>query len=233
MAGKIIKPDALFEGGLILFQTRHSIKIQPLTPAMQPTLQEIADAAVRDVEARSTRRRRPARTSGGVKRVSAPGTVRIILPTPVKVERRDHRPHRSLAPGATPAPTRRYLFIFTTGLVLLAAGWLGLAWARASVGWQDEARGQRRDQILQQGMALHAQIKTLTLQAERLQEKSRILLQYSTDLRYSFYGDAGVSEIKQANSVLADRDRLLGEIAARRQKLADLREESAALYARP
>lgn len=198
---------------------------------MQPTLQEIADAAVRHVEGRGDRKRRPVRTSRGVKRVAPTGTVRITLPIPVKVGSPNRPPRLSRAPVAAPAPARRYLIIFTAGLVLLAAGWLGQSWLRASAGWQEEARMQRRELILQQGMALHAQIKTLALQAERLEEKASTLLQYSSDLRHSFYGNAGASEMEQADRVLADRDRLLGEMAARRQQLSDLRQESAALYA--
>jgi hypothetical protein len=200
---------------------------------MQLTLQEIADAAVRDFDARCAKRRRAGRAVRDVRSVTPKNTIRINLPIPVYAEGLNHPPHQHLSPPLeAPVPTTRYLRIFTAGVVLLAAGCLVLAWAHTSAAWREEARAQRRELILQQGMALHGQIKTLALQAERQEEKARTLLQYSSDLRYSFYGNAGAREAEQAESVLVDRDRLLAEIAVRRQQLSDLSKESAVLNAR-
>lgn len=200
---------------------------------MELTLQEIADAAIRDLDARSARRRRPVRPTRGAPRPFPPGPGQVARPLPVKVEVRVRPPR--LRPAAVPAaaPARRYLILFTAGLILLGAGGLGLAWAHASTGWQQEARGQRRELILQQGIILHAQIRTLSQQAERLEGKARTLLQYSADLRNSFDAASGASEIEQAEKVLADRVRLLGEIADRRRQIADLRHEAAALHEQP
>jgi len=139
---------------------------------------------------------------------------------------------RNRAPVAVPAPHKRYLIFFAVCCVLAVAVCFGLAWIRESAGWRDEVRAQRHGAILLQGTALHGEIETLAQQSARLEEKARILMQYATDLRYSFDGGYGSLQIKQADAVLADRDRLLREIENRRQRLSALGLDVAALNAR-
>ena len=57
-------------------------------------------------------------------------------------------------------------------------------------------------------------------------------MQYSSDLRYSLNGYDGSLQIRQADAVLADRDRLLAEIENRRQRLAGLHKDMAVLTER-
>lgn len=200
---------------------------------MELTLQELVDAASRDLDARDARRQRRVRNGRSVPRVSPSGAPRVARAVPAQGEERKGELRSRPAPAAQRAPIRRYVFMFAAVLVLTAAGSLALAWTRASAAWEDEARVRQRELILQQGMALHGQINTLARQAERLEQKARTLLEYSADLRFSSQGRAGDREIEQADAALADRKRLLGEIAARRRQIAELGRQSAALHARP
>lgn len=202
--------------------------------AMQPTLQEIATAAIRDIDARraAKRIRRVGRPVPGGRLPVKRKTVRIVLPLAVAFEGWERDVIRNRVPLAAPAPHKRYLMFFVTGFVLIVASSFGLAWARESAGWRGEERARRQGAIFQQAAAARGEMAALTRQAERLEEKARILLQYSSDLRYSLNGYDGSLQIRQADAVLADRDRLLAEIENRRQRLAGLHKDMAVLTER-
>ena len=204
----------------------------PFPVAMQPTLQEIADAAVRDFDRRDSLKR---------VRSSAPGTRktarrRIVrtadLPMAGPLAGRGHFSYPSLLSHEEPAPHKRYLVRFTIGLVVLVFTCLGVAWAHESTGWHNEEWSRRHQAILLQGTALHGQIRALSRQAERLDEKALIMTQYAADLRYSLFAYDAAEKVQQADLILADRDRLLVEIVHQRRRLAVLREEMAAHYTR-
>jgi hypothetical protein len=129
---------------------------------------------------------------------------------------------RNRRPVTAPAPHKRYLVLGALGVVLIVACSFAFAWVRETGSWRNEAQSRRHAAIMMQGAALHGQIENLSLQAERLDEKARILLQYSSDLRYSYPSQDDSLEIKQADAVLADRDRLLAEIENRRERLKEL-----------
>ena len=131
-----------------------------------------------------------------------------------------------------PAPHKFYLKLFAAGFVLLVAGGFGWAWVRESAAWRNEERARQHEAFLLQGRALQGQIEKLTQHTERLDEKARILTQYSSDLRYSFPGNDDSLLLRQVDQVLADRDRLLREIENERQRLATVRNSMAALNAR-
>lgn len=201
----------------------------------QPTLQEIAAAAIRDIDARRAKRIRRARgLAPGTRQVPRRKIVRIEQPMPLAEAFKswEHDLISNPAPVAAPAPHKRYLKFFAAGFVLVVAGGFGLVWARESATWRNEDRARQHEAILLQGKALHGQIGSLTQHTDRLEEKARILTEYSSDLRYSFPGNDGSLLIKQADQVLADRDRLLLEIENQRQRLAGLRNDMAALNAR-
>lgn len=144
----------------------------------------------------------------------------------------EHELINNPAPVEVPAPHKFYLKLFAASFVLLVACGFGWAWVRESAAWRNEERGRQHEAFLLQGKALQGQIDKLTQHTERLDEKARILTQYSSDLRYSFPGNDGSLLLKQVDQVLADRDRLLLEIENERQRLATVRNNLATLNAR-
>ncbi len=197
---------------------------------MPHSLQEIAAAAIRDIDIREAKRR--ARRLARVKKPAPkPKTVRPDLPLADAFAAWEHDVVSNPLPVELPAPHKRYLILFTAGFVLLVAVWFGWAWARESVGWRNEAEAQRHAAILLQATVLHGQMETFTRQAQRLEDKARILTEFATDLRNSPTGDDGSLQLRQADVVLAERDRLLNEIDKHRQRLLGLRRELAAVHA--
>ncbi len=201
----------------------------------QPTLQEIAAAAIRDIDVRNTKRmRRAKRTAPGIRPAPRKRIVRIEQPLPLAEAFKswEHDLINNPAPVAAPAPHKFYLKLLVAGFVLMVAGGFGWAWVSESAAWRNEDRARQHEAILLQGKALHGQIESLTQHTDRLEEKARILTQYSSDLRYSFPGNDGSLLLRQVDQVLADRDRLLLEIENQRQRLAAVRNDMAALNAR-
>jgi hypothetical protein len=212
------------------------VKVPPAPPAMQPTLQEVADAALRAVERRETRRIR--RVSPGSKlppgkpssQNQASPQWRTTQPEPPPLtfpDMRNRPRHRKQVLVALPPPHKRYLAYATASLVVIVVSLFGFAWARESAGWRNEALARKHGALLLQGTALRSQIDTLTQQALRMEEKSRILVEYAVDLRYSGVDDS--RQLEQAGQAYADRDRLLNEVDKLRQRLRVVRRELAAL----
>jgi hypothetical protein len=201
----------------------------------QPTLQEIAAAAIRDIDVRNAKRmRRAKRMAQGTRPAPRRKIVRIepTVPLAEAFKSWEHELINNPAPVEAPAPHKFYLKLFAAGIVLLVALGFGWAWVRESATWRNEERARQHEAFLLQGRALQAQIDKLTQHTERLEEKARILTQYSADLRYSFPGNDGSLLLKQVDQVLADRDRLLLEIENQRQRLAVVRSNMAELNAR-
>lgn len=201
---------------------------------MQPTLQEIAAAAIRDIDVRNAKRmRRAKRMAPGPRPAPRKRMVPIGQPMPLAEAFKswEHELINNPAPVEAPAPHKRYLVLLAAGFTVAVACVFGLVWAREAAGWRNEERARQHQALVGQGKALHGQIDTFTRQAERLEEKARILTQYSADLRYSFPGNDGSLLLKQADEVLADRDRLLAEIEHRRQRLSQLSRDITALTA--
>jgi hypothetical protein len=200
---------------------------------MQPSLQEIGLAAIRDIDARRAKKRvrRAGGPAPGGQRPNRANPARADVPLAAAFQSWQQAAIGNRAPVAAPAPHKRYLILGAAGFVLMVACGFGLAWARETVGWRNDEHSRRHGALLQQGVALHGQIETYTRQAERLEEKARTLMQYATDLRYSFPDNDGSRELQQADAALADRDHLLEEIKTRRERLAELKENIAALGA--
>lgn len=201
---------------------------------MQPSLQDIAAAAIRDIDARRAKRiRRAGRLAPGPRLAPKRRIVRIEQPLPLAEAFKswEHDLINNPAPVEAPAPHKFYLKLFAAGFTVAVACVFGLVWAREAAGWRNEERARQHQALVVQGKALHGQIESFTRQAERLEEKARILTQYSSDLRYSFPGNDGSLLIKQADNLLADRDRLLAEIEHRRQRLSQLSRDIAVLTA--
>lgn len=136
---------------------------------------------------------------------------------------------RAQIPVAPLKPHRRRLILGVAGFVVVVAGFFGLMWVHDATDWRDEQQAGRRRAIFQQGKALQGQIEAQTLQADRLEEKAQLLLQYATDLRYSGLIDGSIRQVEQADALLADHDRLQMEIDLTRKRLAALNQEMATL----
>jgi hypothetical protein len=132
-------------------------------------------------------------------------------------------------PIAPLKPHKRRLILGVAGFVIMVVGSFGLTWVRDSTDWRDEQQAGRRSAIFQQGKALQGQIEAQSRQADRLEEKAQLLLQYATDLRYSGLLQDSTRQAEQADTLLADRDRLQMEIDHTRQRLAELNQEMATL----
>ena len=198
----------------------------------QPTLQEIADAAIRDIDARRAKRiRRAGRAVPGKRPVPKRKSLRVNQPLAEAFKSWEHDLINNPEPVEAPAPHKRYLVLLAAGFTVAVACVFGLVWAREAAGWRNEERARQQQALVVQGKALHGQIESFTRQAERLEEKARILTQYSSDLRYSFPGNDGSLLLKQADDLLADRDRLLAEIEHRRKRLTQLSQDIAVLTA--
>lgn len=201
----------------------------------QPTLQEIAAAAIRDIDARRAKRIRRVRgLAPGTRPAPRRKIVRIepTVPLAEAFKSWEHELINNPASVEAPAPHKFYLKLLVAGFVLMVACGFGWAWVRESAAWRNEERARQHEAFLLQGKALQGQIDKLTQHTERLDEKARILTQYSVDLRYSFPGNDGSLLLRQVEQVLADRDRLLLEIEGQRQRLAVVRSNMAALNAR-
>lgn len=198
---------------------------------MQPSLQEIAAAAIRDFDAREARRLRRVARAGAGRRPVPPKrkVVRIDPPLADAFQHWEQELINNPAPVEAPPPHKLYLKLIIAALTLAVAGVFGLLWAREAATWRDEELARQRQALVVQGRALHGQIESLTRQAERLEEKARMLAQYSTDQRFSFPGYDDTLLLKQTGDVLADRDRLLAEIEDRRRRLSRLRQDLAGL----
>lgn len=200
---------------------------------MQPSLQEIADAAIRDIDARNAKRiRRARKLAAGTKQVPKKKIVRIKKPLAEAFKEWEHELISNPKPVAAPSPHKRYLWLGVAGIVLVVASAFGLAWARESATWRNEEWARQREALLLQGKALHGQIANFTQHTKRMEEKARLLTQQAKDLRDDFPGNDVSPLLKQADRVLADRDQLNLEIENRRQRLAGLRDDLAALNAR-
>jgi len=201
---------------------------------VQPTLQEIAAAAIRDIDARRAKKIRRARAlAPGTRQAPRRKSVRLEprLPLAEAFKQWENELINNPAPVEAPAPHKFYLKLFAAGFVLLVVCGFGWAWVRESAAWRNEEKARQHEAFLQQGRALQGQIDKLTQHTERLDEKARTLTQYSSDLRYSFPGNDGTALLKQVDQVLADRDRLLLEIEDQRQRLAAVRHGMAELNA--
>jgi hypothetical protein len=209
----------------------------PQPPLMQPTLQEVANAALRSIERREAKRIR--RIAPGAKPLpqgkSSPQPKALPSwrsdrhePPPLTFPDMRNRPrYGRQVLVALPPPHKRYLAYATATLVILVVSLFGFVWARESAGWRNEAQVQKHAALMLQGTALRSQIDTLTLQALRMEEKSRLLVEYAVDLRYSSVDDS--RQLEQAGVAYADRDRLLNEADKVRQRLRVVRRELAAL----
>lgn len=197
---------------------------------MQPTLQEVAAAAIRDFEAREARRaRRTARVNAGRRPAPPRKVVRIEPPLAEAFQQWEDELLKHPAPIEAPVPTTLYLKLIVAGLVLAVAVFFGLLWAREAAAWRSEARARQHQALVVQGRALQGQIDSFTRQVERLDEKASVLAQYATDQRFSFPGYDDSHLTKQVGDITADRDRLQAEIADRRRQLARLRQDLAKL----
>jgi hypothetical protein len=144
---------------------------------------------------------------------------------------KDWEPAKPIAPipVAPLKPHKRRLILGVAGFVVMVAGFFALTWVHDSRDWRDEQQAGRRSAIFQQGKALLGQIAVQARQADRLEEKALLLLQYAADLRYSGSIDSSIRQVEQADAFLADRDHLQTEIEHTHKRLAALSQELAAL----
>lgn len=132
-------------------------------------------------------------------------------------------------PIAPIKPHKRRLILGVAGFVVMVAGFFALTLVHDSRGWRVEQQAGRRSAIFQQGKALLGQIEAQARQADRLEEKALLLLQYATDLRYSGLIDGSTRQVEQADALYAERDHLQTEVDHTRQRLAALSQELATL----